>query len=344
MASLFDEKIFNGEVFAKYVDTVQDLNKNELIKSGVLNDRTSELKARFADQVGGNYQTVPIKGLIDGDALNYDGNTDITATSRKTYMQNMIVVGRAKAWVEKDFSSDITGGEDFMPMATEVAQYWQNVDQNTLLSVLKGVFAMTGGKNAEFVDLHTTDISAEGEGKFSATTLNTAMQKALGDNKAKFGVAIMHSAVATNLENLQLLEYLKYTDANGIQRDLTMGTVNGRIVLIDDSMPAETGDDGTTYTTYVLGTGAIDYGDFGATVPYEMGRDASTNGGQTTLYSRQRKMFAPHGISFAPTTVPLSPTNAQLENGANWTLVHDGSKSNYISHKEIPIARIISKG
>ena len=41
----------------------------------------------------------------------------------------------------------------------------------------------------------------------------------------------MHSQVATNLENLQLLEYLKYTDANGIQRDLTLATLNGRTVI-----------------------------------------------------------------------------------------------------------------
>ena len=47
----------------------------------------------------------------------------------------------------------------------------------------------------------------------------------------------MHSQVATNLENLNLLAYLKYTDANGIQRDLSLGTWNGKVVLVDDSMP-----------------------------------------------------------------------------------------------------------
>lgn len=176
-----------------------------------------------------------------------------------------------------------------------------------------------------------------------ATTLNTAIQKACGDNKAKFTLAIMHSTVATNLENLNLLAYLKQTDANGVQRDLGLATWNGRLVLIDDSMPATggyypaTADEpgalqvkdsgasgdkqidkknvtpyfgtgtvtaesyvvpGVKYVTYVLGDGAFDYEDIGAKVPYEMSRDPKTNGGQDTLYSRQRKVFAPYGISY----------------------------------------------
>ena len=42
----------------------------------------------------------------------------------------------------------------------------------------------------------------------------------------------------------------------------------------------------------------------------------------------------------------LSPTNAELANGANWELVNTGGASNkqYIDIKAIPIARIISLG
>ena len=40
-----------------------------------------------------------------------------------------------------------------------------------------------------------------------------------------------------------------------------------------------------------------------------------------------------------------SPTNADLEKAANWTLVNDGASSkSYIDTKAIPIARIYSKG
>jgi hypothetical protein len=103
----------------------------------------------------------------------------------------------------------------------------------------------------------------------------------------------------------------------------------------------------TAYTTYVFGDGAIEYTNCGAKVPYEMDRDPKTNGGADTLYSRQRKCWAPYGISFTKKVMStLSPTNAELENGTNWELVNsqEGTSSDYISHKAIPIARIISLG
>ena len=352
MASIFDQKAFNAEVFGKYVDTVSDLKRNELLNAGVFRVR-NDIKQMFPDQTGGNYAMIPMKAPIGGDAVNYDGSTDITSNSRKTYTQGMVVVGRAKGFTEKDFSYDITGGNDFLPVASEVAHYWDNVDQDTILSILKGIFSMTGGENAKFVSEHTTDISGAATAEaqvVGATTLNSAIQKATGDNKNAFTVAIMHSVVATHLENLNLLNYLKYTDANGVQRDLGLATWNGRRVLIDDNMPTATvGSDSsayTTYTTYVLGRDAFDYCDCGVKVPYEMSRDAKTNGGETTLYTRERKLFAPKGISYAPSVIPLSPLATSLEAGASWTLANDGASSNksYFPHKAIPIARIISRG
>ncbi len=349
---LFDAKNFNGEVFKAYVDKTPNLNKNELLKSKAIKQR-QDIAGTFKDQVGSNYAVVPIFGRIGGDALNYNGSTDITATSMKTFTQGRVVVGRAKAWVENDFSYDITGGVDFLQQAaTQIGEYWDDVDQATLLSTLQGIFAMTGAENLKFVNGHTMDISTEGNNVFGATTLNNAMQKALGDNKAKFSLAIMHSVVATNLENLQLLEYMKYTDANGIQRTLSIGTLNGRVVLIDDGMPTEevdetkagAGDGYTKYTTYVLGDGAIEYTDCGAKVPYEADRDPAKNGGQDTLYSRQRKIFSPFGISYTDSSV-ISPSDAQLESGAKWSLANSNESSKeYYPHKAIPIARIITRG
>lgn len=235
--ALFDAKNFNGEVFGAYVDRVPNLNRNELLKSGAVVE-APKYASMLPDQVGGNYITVPIKARIGGTASNYDGNTNIGTSSRKTYTQGRVVVGRANGWVEKDFSADISG-EDFMPAAEEVAEYWDDVDQNTILAEMKGIFAMTGKENLKFVEGHTYDISKNSgdAGKFGETTLNTALQKALGDHKAKFSLAITHSAVATNLENMNLIGYAKYTDEQGIQRDVTLVTLNGRLLLIDDNMP-----------------------------------------------------------------------------------------------------------
>ena len=342
---VFNSKNFNGEVFAAYVEKEPNLNRNELLKSKALVAR-QDLAAKFSEQVGGNYATVPIVAKLTGAANNYDGNTDITAEKLGTYTQGRIVVGRADSWEELDFTQELTGKDFMEEIASQVAQYWDEVDQATLLSTLKGIFSMTGAENLKFVNGHTYDISAkaDGTGVFGPTTLNNAMQQALGDNKAKFTLAIMHSAVATNLENLKLLEYMKYTDANGIERQLGIATLNGRTVLIDDTMPTENATDYVKYTTYVLGDGAIEYTNCGAKVPYETNRDPITRGGVEKLIGRQRKIFAPKGISFTNTSI-ISPTDAQLETGANWSLANSNETSKkYFPHKAIPIARVITRG
>ena len=258
MGEYFDAKLFNGEVFQKYVDRIPNVHLNQLIQSGAIVGRP-ELAQSMSDQVGGNFLTTPLKGLIGGDPLNYDGVTNITATSTKTYSHSRVVAGRAKAWTEKDFAYDITGGVDFMAnVAQQVSEYWTEQDQKTLIAILDGVFAMVDDAGAEFVDKHTYDISAltNSEGKtgfMDATTLNTGIQKACGDHKGKFSLALMHSKVATNLENMKVLVYLKYNDANGMERDLSIATLNGRMVIIDDDMPVE--NIGTTAGVYTVTIG-----------------------------------------------------------------------------------------
>ena len=387
----FDAKSFNPEAFRYILDRIPRARLNELRKSKALVGNP-DIREVLGSQNGTGYARVAMRGLLDGEAVNYDGKTDITATNTKTFEQGVVVIGRAKAWVEKDFSYDITGGVDFMNnVAQQVADYWQDIDQDTILAVLKGVFSMTGGKSGEFVTKHTYSVN----GNLEASTLNSATAQACGDHKKKFAMIFMHSVPATNLENLNLLSALKYTDKDGITRDLSLYTWNGKLVIVDDGMPTEEGYldavadtpgavkvvansatpaaneiklsaatpylgdktlaagdyvvQGTQYTSYVLGEGSINFEDLGAKVPYEMSRDPKTNGGQDTLYTRQRKVIAPKGISYEKTDqVSLSPTDAELSNGANWALVHSGEASegsrSYINHKVIPIARIKSRG
>lgn len=400
----FDSKSFNPQAFKYMVGRVPNLHMHEIKKSKALASNP-DIKATLGGSQGGTgYARIAMRGLLDGDAVNYDGQTDITATNTKTFEQGVVAIGRAKAWVEKDFSYDITGGIDFMSnIASQVGEYWDGVDQDTIIAILDGIFAMTGIKNLEFVNNHTYDVTEQVDGKMSATTLNSATNKACGANKKKFTLVFMHSDVATNLENLNLVAHLKYTDKDGIQRELDLYTWNGKLVVIDDDMPtseqegfyikAKSTDEGalevvadnvasisakqiklasvtpvaenyktpavgdyvvfvddfTEYITYVLGNGSISYEDLGVKVPYEMNRNPAKNGGEDTLYSRQRKVFAPFGISYEKKSqATLSPTDDELRDGQNWTLVHSGesvaANRSYINHKAIPIARIKSRG
>jgi len=339
--SVFDSKNFNAEVFGKYLETVPRVKQNALLRAGILRGRP-DLKQVLADQAGGNYISVPMSGLIGGAAQNYDGNTDITAEGLETFLQSMIVVGRAKAWQEKDFSQDIAGHDFMADIAAQVADYWDGVDQATLLAILEGVFGVTEG---DFASDHTLDITDDDEPTVGVFTLNNAVQKAAGANKDIFSVVVMHSAVATSLENQQLLEYWRQTDAEGLQRPLGLASWNGRTVLVDDDVPTDTDEGGTVYTTYVLGEGAFDFCDCGARVPSEVYRDPTARGGQEMLITRQRKLFAPRGFSFVqPATAIISPTDAQLRTAARWALVKDTAGTGLFDTRAIPLARILSRG
>lgn len=272
----FDSKTWNPDVFEKYRKKVPNTKENSLIKNGLF-DSKPNMTARLRDEVGGNYFTEPIKGLLDGQVLNYDGVVDLTATSRDTFEQGKIVIGRMKGWQEKDFSTELTG-ENFMPMAQEVNEYYDEVDQADILAILKGIFSMSD--NSGFIANHITDISDSGEGLVTATSLNSALQKACGDKKKNFKTVFMHSAVATNLENLNLLNFLKYTDANGIERDLNLATYNGKLVVIDDGMPVLNGYDEATSAT----VGALKVVSSGATT------------GQVNLEDVTGSDFYPNGV------------------------------------------------
>lgn len=395
----FDSKSFNPEAFGHYVNRIPNVTKTELAKSRAVGANENARNA-LSNQTGSLYARIPYFGRISGaTSQNNDGATNITSTSTTTFEQGFITASRMDAWTERSFSKNITAGVDFMDnVAGQIADYKMQVKQAMLLAILKGIFSMVTTGNtvasnaaAAFLAAHVYNIAnASGDdGLVGASTLNTAIQKACGDNKNIFKLVIMHSTVATHLENLRLLKYLTQTDADGIQRDLALATWNGRLVLIDDGMPAVLGYmDGvstdadaiklvansatpstgemklnavvnyvgektlaagdyvipiTVYTTYVLGEGAIILDDIGDSVPYEMSRDAKVNGGQDTLYVRDRYICGVDGISFEkPVSVTASAANSDLETGANWNIINDGTSA--IPHKSIAIAKILSRG
>lgn len=355
----FDSKSFNPQAFGHYVNRIPNVTKTELAKSGAVGTN-EQAKNALSSQTGSLYARIPYFGRIDGStSQNNDGATDITSTNTTTYEQGFVVASRMDSWTERSFSKNITAGVDFMDnVAVQVGDYKQEVRQAMLLAILKGVFGMktTGSDVAakaakEFIEKHTFDITGNSgdDALVGAATLNKAIQRACGDNKNIFKLAIMHSEVATHLENMKLLKYMTYTDKDGIERELALASWNGRTVLIDDGMPTEdvaaSGEGSATikYTTYILGSGAIVLDDIGDSVPYEMSRDPKTNGGQDTLYVRDRYICGVDGISFEkPASLTASASNDDLSTGANWNIINDGSKA--IPHKSIAIARIISNG
>lgn len=373
----FNAKAFNAETFLKYLETIPRTQLVRLFNSGALvNDQSFAETLR--DQVGGNYIIKPFKGRLNGTPVAYDGSTDITTDSLATYTQGIVVIGRAKGFDELDFTESITGHDFMVDVAAQLVDYWFNINEGLILSILKGIFGSAIAANVVNTGAVVT-----------GTTLNTAMQAVAGDLKDRFALAFMHSAVATQLENLQLLEYIKYTDAAGLQRNTSLATWNGRLVYVTDRVPAtnvaatyakttdvaidstktyytlsdgvytpvatpdvddiatyyeKTADAYVNYTTYVLGLGAFGYGECPVKVPVEMAREALEDGGKDILVSRERIVLAPYGVSYKASALAskTTPSDADLETAANWELAKDAN-SNPMPTKVIPFLAIVTR-
>lgn len=331
---------FDPELFLYNWENEKDLTLTAMFESGAVqaNGTIANLIAN-----GSNLYTIPFYKTIGGEPDNYDGKTDITVDEPEGDAQMGVVYGRAHGWKDKDFIRDFNSGADPMKQITsQVAKYWQKQRQAILIRILNGVFGVTG--NADWA-LHTTNLATTGNtveagNKLGATTVADAIQKAVGDASGEFGLAVMHSKVANGLAGLDLLEFRKYTDANGIQRNLNIADINGMTVIIDDGVPMV--DSGSAsgqkeYTTYLFGNGAIQFAKAKVDTPVETTRDAKTAGGHNELITRVRETLHPNGFKFiVPSGMTASPTNDQLGAKANWDIV--------ANPKGIAMARIISNG
>lgn len=124
-------------------------------------------------------------------------------------------------------------------------------------------------------------------------------------------------------------------DANGV---VNIPTFLGRIVIVDDGLPAAAG----VYDTWLFGSGAIRLGTGTPKVPTEVDRkpDAGNGGGQEVLYNRHEWSIHPTGHAYSGTAPNGGPSNAATTNNlaaaASWARV-------FPERKQIKIARLISR-
>lgn len=292
----YDEEIFNYSW-----KNTPDVYLTSMINSGAV---VYDAEIERLISTGSNFYTTPFYDILTGTPGVYNGVNDIATEELKGGSYSGCVYGRQQGWNVKSFIKDFNSGADPMQQVVEgVANFWIKQRQKTFIGILKGVFGITGDADwtAHTHSIATATDSVADTNLIGATTLSDATIKACGDNATDFTLAIMHSAVANRLANLQLLEYSKYTDPSGITRALPLGTVNGMTVIINDNVPVDdsaSASGSKEYTTYVLGLGSMRFASAPVDVPSEMDRDPAKFGGQDFLYTRVREAMHPYGFSF----------------------------------------------
>ena len=329
---------FDPEVFSGYMAEQPTWN-DAIINSGILVQDST-----IMDLIGekGNVATLPFYVPIDeaeSQALNNDGETDNTPVEISGKKQTAMLIQRMKAWKAQDFTKELTGADPMTHVANSVAGFYRQTRVRDLMAIVDAVLSLKGMEN------HITDLSEQtGTGavtdanKVDETTLIFAQQKALGDSSEKMGLLFLHSYMYAKYKALGLVDYNKYTVTNALAGDVNLPSIGGFIPVVSDRFTADTSKQNVVYKTYMIGAGSIltcpknNYED-----PYYADYDPETKAGIRKLYTKQGYVLHPNGFSIDQGKVAKeSPTNAELGNKANWSLVYN--------HKNIRMGMIKSNG
>lgn len=315
-------------VFGITGDADWNLHKTDVSTAGTAQSRkftvtggaTAEANATVtvtAAGMTGSPKAVTVALLVADDTVNEVATKIRAALSGDAAVAALFTVGGADAEV--------------ILTKTAIAAYDSTMD----IVFAAGTTGATAG-----ADVDNTAATTMVDGNFiSATSIADATIKANGDNAQEYSLAIMHSVVAQKLANLQLLEYSKYTDPSGITRNLPIGTINGKTVIIIDNVPkVQSPVSGQyEYTTYILGNGSIRYSAAPVDVPSELDRDPNTNGGVDMIYTRLRECIAPYGFSFkGDVSTDVGIPDATLFASASW--------ERKMPAKAIFMARLVTNG
>lgn len=297
----YDGKTVNAQAFGAYISEVAKTRENKLITADIFT-ADKNVNDTFKNSTGNIYAVLPLLGDFSGVAQNLDGDTNLTeGTGVDTYYFGVTSYGRALVGGEYDYANEIVGKNvDFREhLAKRMGEKWVDVREDTLISIIKGIYASTTDGADVFAEQHTLEINGSVEG----TSLNDASQKALGDkdfNGKGLVLTIMNSKIANNLRNLKLLDYMKYTDENGLEKNTNLAQWGDKLVLVDDSITTlTTSNDSYSLTSDVsLVTGKTYYTRSGSEGSYVYTAVASPDVSDIASYYEKTTTYTTRYITY----------------------------------------------
>lgn len=299
------------ELFTDYVID-KTTEKSEIMFAGVV-ENNPMLNGFVAD--GGITYTMPKWNDLTGNSQVLSENNDVEVSGITSKSEIATKLLRVNAWGANDLAGALAGDDPMKAIGALVSNWWVRDERDIVLSILKGVFDSAG-----MADL-VLDVSGETNGKIGATVVLDGKQL-LGDASDLLTMMYMNSAVFTELQKQNLIEYIPASESK-----TNIPTYLGYRVVKDDSITT-LGDN--KYATYLLSKGCIQRGTGipQSFVPTETDRDSLGSGGRDVLVNRQAKILHPKGISWigVGNIVDSTPSNVELATGTNWQRVADLKK------------------
>lgn len=328
---------FDEEVFTDMMEEEQYW-KSEILASGIVRNDSNIMNAIGSE---GNVATIPMYvpfNAYDTDmaALNNDGLTDNTPIEIAGGKQTAMLIQRMKAFKAKDFTQELTSADPLGYIKKKIAGYYSQVWERELMNIAGTVL-----KLSDLSD-HVLDLSDSSETSdanlITDTTLFDAEQQALGDMADKLGLFIMHSKIYAAYKKIGLVEYKKFVIGNAIEQEITLPTIDGKIVKVTDYHTVDTTGTVPVYSSYLFGEGAFLSADKkNYKNQYTTDYDPETAAGTEMFYTKQGKVLHPNGLSLSVDNIASeSPTYDELGTSDNWSLK--------FNHKNVRIGVIKSNG
>ena len=298
------------EIFTPYV-IERTAEKSRILQSGIAiaNPKLNELVT-----AGGLTMNMPFWQDLAGDDEVLSDQNPLTPGKIGADKDIAALLMRGKAWGANDLAGALAGDDPMAAIADRVSDYWARKEQKVLVSVLAGVFAAESMKN------HVLDRS---EVAISGTVVLDGKQL-LGDSAENLQAIMMHSAVYTELQKQNLIEFVPASDGKVmIPKYLTYD------VIVDDGMPKE----GDVYTTYLFARGSIGRGEGTPVSLVSTETDRDSLAGEDYLINRRAFVMHPMGVKWIGNPAGTTPTNAELATGTNWQRVYEDKNIGMVAIK-----------
>ena len=301
---------FDPEVYQGFVDQEATFS-DSILASGIL-ARDQSLATSLDN--GGVQGTIRFYNPLDPDKdapLVRDGETDNEPTEVSGGKQSWIRIDRMKAWKATELTRELTAADPMAAVARNTGRYWRMYKQGLLIKMVNAVLGASG------LEKHSLTIS---KGGVTANQLIDVQQAALGDMAGKFGLLVVHSKIYSEYQKLGLLSFNKYAITNVLQKEVSLPTINGLVVEVNDRST----DDGTNYNSFLFGQGSVLTADPKVITPDYTEYNAAKAGGTDILYNNRSFILHPNGLSFdADGIAKETPTDAEFATTGNWKLKFD---------------------
>lgn len=302
----------------QFVDYIQEnsILRSALFQSGAV--VTSDLIQSKASS-GGVSVTIPVwKDLEDTDPNLSSDNIASRATPHgvKAVEMKTRIANLNNGWSSIDLANELSGTNASNMIRGRINSYWTRVFNKRTISTLKGILA-------DSVANHNSDMLQDGSAASWNYDLVVDAAVGLSENLDQMRTLVVHPDIFGKIckdakGNGELkLEYRRIEELN-----MVIPVYGGLALQVDSTVPVDTSGTNPVYTSIVLGDGAVAAAMGKPLNPLAVSRDEASadGGGSEAVWSRVSPIIQPFGYDWNDINVAgQSPTNAELEDAANWT-------------------------